>query len=77
MEELASKYAVAGSEGRVVDYLLCFKTYLLDAAEKYVPSEAVMAAGRPHYTFEYTTLCDTLYPPPPLRPLYSLYLQRR
>ena len=45
MEEMASKYAIAGSEGRVVDYLLCFKTYLLDAAEKYVPSEAVMVAG--------------------------------
>ena len=41
---MATKYAIAGSEGRVVDYLLCFKTYLLDAAEKYVPSEAVMAA---------------------------------
>ena len=45
MEDMASKYAIAGSEGRVVDYLLCFKTYLLDAAEKYVPSETVMIAG--------------------------------
>ena len=45
MEDMATKYSIAGSEGRVVDYLLCFKTYLLDAAEKYVPSETVMIAG--------------------------------
>lgn len=44
MEELASRYAIPGSEGRMVDYLLCFKTYLLEAAGKFVPSDLQLAS---------------------------------
>ena len=43
MEELAMTYAIDGSEGRMIDYLLCFKTFLMQAAERFHPSESTLA----------------------------------
>ena len=43
MEELAMTYAIDGSEGRMIDYLTCFKVYLMQAAEKFHPSDSTIA----------------------------------
>ena len=38
-ENLATKYSINGSDGSQIDYLRCFRAYLHNAADLYVPSE--------------------------------------
>ena len=40
IEALATKYAVPGSNGRIVEYLSCFRTYMLQAASMFKPSKS-------------------------------------
>ena len=46
MDELAVQYAIVGSEGRMVDYVQCFKTFLTDAADRFLPSDSQLDAEK-------------------------------